>query len=94
MAKGIRLHDKKAFFVYTLKKTFMQVRAFERYISLRSAYRIPQRIVQAVNAMYCNTRAKVVSPDGDKEQFMLLVGILQGETLAPCLFTIVLDYTL
>ena len=31
VAKGIRLLDKKAFFVYTGKK-IMQVRAFERYI--------------------------------------------------------------
>ena len=33
MAKGIRLLDKIAIFVYTGKK-FMQVRAFERYIPL------------------------------------------------------------
>ena len=33
VAKGIRLLDKKAFFVYTGKK-IMQVRAFERYIPL------------------------------------------------------------
>ena len=34
MAKAIRLLDKKAFFCL-YKKNFMQVRAFERYISLK-----------------------------------------------------------
>ena len=34
VAKGIRLLDKKAIFVYIGKK-FMQVRAFERYIPLQ-----------------------------------------------------------
>ena len=35
VAKGIRLLDKKAFFVYTGK--IMQVRAFERYIPLNAS---------------------------------------------------------
>ena len=37
MAKGIRLLDKKAIFVYTLyRKHFMQVRAFESYNSINT----------------------------------------------------------
>ena len=36
VAKGIRLLDKKAIIlVYTVRKIFMQERAFERYIPLR-----------------------------------------------------------
>jgi hypothetical protein len=44
--------------------------------------------------MYTNTRAKVVSPDGETELFDITGGVLQGDTLAPFLFIIVLDYAL
>ena len=44
--------------------------------------------------MYLNTRAKVQSPDGEKEEFDILAGVLQGDTFAPYLFTIVLDYVM
>ena len=35
---------------------------------------------------------KVRSPDGDTEYFDIVVGVLQGDTLAPYLFIICLDY--
>ena len=44
--------------------------------------------------MYENTCAKVISPDGETEYFNILAGVLQGDTLAPYLFVIVLDYVL
>ena len=44
--------------------------------------------------MYTNTRAKVISPDGETEDFEITAGVLQGDTLAPFLFVIVLDYAL
>ena len=42
-----------------------------KMMKIKTAYGILQRIVQAVNVMYCNKRAKVVGPDGDTEQSML-----------------------
>ena len=39
-------------------------------------------------------KAKVVSPDGDTEYFEILAGVMQGDTLAPYLFVIVLDYAM
>ena len=36
----------------------------------------------------------VWSPDGDTEYFDIVAGVLQGDTLAPCLFIICLDYVL
>ena len=44
--------------------------------------------------MYINTKAKVLSPDGETEFFKILAGVLQGDTLAPFLFVIVVDYVL
>ena len=44
--------------------------------------------------MYSGTRSKVVTPDGDTEEFEITAGVLQGDTLAPFVFVIVLDYVL
>ena len=42
--------------------------------------------------MYENTEAIVLSPDGHTDPFKIKAGVLQGDTLAPFLFIIVLDY--
>ena len=42
--------------------------------------------------MYTNTQATVLTPDGETDPFDILAGILQGDTLAPFLFIIVIDY--
>ena len=44
--------------------------------------------------LYKNTKAKVCSPDGDTDYFDIVAGVLQGDTLAPYLFIICLDYML
>ena len=36
----------------------------------------------------------VITPDGETEQFEITAGVLQGDTLAPFLFIIVLDFAL
>ena len=41
-----------------------------------------------------NTKVKVRSPDGDTDYFDIVAGVLQGDTLAPFLFIICLDYVL
>ena len=41
-----------------------------------------------------NTKVKVRSPDGDTEYFDIVAGVIQGDTLAPYLFIICLDYVL
>ena len=41
-----------------------------------------------------NTKVKVRSPDGDTEYFDIVAVVLQGDTLAPYLFIIRLDYVL
>ena len=48
----------------------------------------------AIMILYRNTKVKVRSPDGDMEYFDIVAGVLQGDTLAPYLFIIFLDYVL
>ena len=40
------------------------------------------------------TFTKVRSPDGDADYFEIVAGVLQGDTIAPYLFIICLDYVL
>ena len=54
------------------------------------AYGLPTETVAAITILYRNTKVKVRSPEGDTEYFDIVV--LQGDTLAPCLFIIRLDY--
>ena len=44
--------------------------------------------------LYRNRKVKVHSPDGDTYYFDIIVGVLQGDTLAPYLFIVYLDYLL
>ena len=57
-------------------------------------YRIPKVIIKAIMALYINTKAKVLTPEGTTLEFLTNLGILQGDVLAPLLFIIVLDYIL
>ena len=63
-------------------------------IRILKAYGIPPILLRAIEKMYTNTMAKVVSPDGETDMFEIAAGVLQGDTLAPFLFIIVLDYAL
>ena len=44
--------------------------------------------------LYKNANLKVRFPDGDTDYFDIVAGVLQGDTLAPYLFVIRLDYVL
>ena len=58
------------------------------------SYAIPKETVTAITIFYKNTKSMVRSPDGDTEFFDILAGVLQGDTLAPFLSVICLDYVL
>ena len=58
------------------------------------AYGIPKETVATITIIYRNSKVKVRSPDGDTEYFDIVAGVLQGDTLAPYLFIICLDYVL
>ena len=58
------------------------------------AYGIPKETVNGIMLLYKNTRSLVRSPDGDTSFFYITAGVLQGDTLAPFIFIICLDYVL
>ena len=58
------------------------------------AYGLPKETVAGITILYRNTKMKVHSPDGDTEYYDIVAGVLQGDTLAPYLFIICLDYVL
>ena len=57
-------------------------------------YGLPKETVAAITILYRNTKVKVRSPDGDTEYFVIVAEVLQGDTIAPYLFIICLDYVL
>ena len=63
-----------------------------KLMRILDAYGIPIPLVNAIGAMYANTIAKVLS--GETVSFPILAGMLQGDTLAPYLLIIALDYAL
>ena len=50
--------------------------------------------LRAVEVMYTNTNDVGETSDEDTQEFNILAEILQGDTLAPCLYIIALDYAL
>ena len=66
----------------------------EKMEQILLAYGLPEETVAAIMILYRNIKVKVRSPDGDTEYFDIAAGVLQGDTLAPYLFIICLDYVL
>ena len=57
-------------------------------------YGIPEKIINAIKVLYTDTSSTISTSDGETEPFSTLAGILQGDTLAPFLFIIVVDYVM
>ena len=58
------------------------------------AHGLRKETVAPIMMLYKNTKVKVRSPDGDTVYFEIIAGVLHGDTLAPYLFIICLDYVL
>ena len=61
-------------------------------LKILKAYGIPEILVNLIAILYTGTKAQVLTPDGITELFDILAGVLQGDTLAPYIFVIVVDY--
>ena len=58
------------------------------------AYGLPKETIVAIMMLYKNMKVKVHSPERDTDYLDIIAGLLQGDTLAPYLFMICLDYEL
>ena len=50
-------------------------------IKILKAYGIPDIIVHAIEDIYQGTKTNVITSDGDTDEFNILAGVLQGDTL-------------
>ena len=66
----------------------------DKMFEILELYGIPPEIISAIKVLYSNTKSTILTPDGETEHFDILAGILQGDTLAPFLFIIVIDYVM
>ena len=55
-------------------------------------YGLPIETIAVIMMLYRNTKVKLRSLDGDTDKFDIAAGVLQGDTFAPYLFIICLDY--
>jgi exonuclease III len=66
----------------------------EALFQLLPLYGIPAELITAIRCIYDGSTSFVSTLDGDSECFPVTTGVLQGDTLAPLLFIIALDYAL
>ncbi|XP_063680102.1 uncharacterized protein LOC134815494 [Bolinopsis microptera] len=90
--EGARAKNLKATMVFIdFKKAFDSVHR-GLLMKILKAYGIPEAIVRLIEGIYTSTKANVITADGITEIFDILAGVLQGDTLAPYLFIIMIDY--
>ena len=92
--EGVKSKNLTAIIIFIdFKKAFDSIHRGKMAKVLQS-YGISDMIVNAINIRYSNTRSNVCTPDYVSEEFDILSGVLQGGTLAPYLFIVILDYEL
>ena len=62
--------------------------------TILSYYGVPSVLINAIMELYQGTCARVQTSHGPSDEFTTSSGVLQGDTLAPLLFVIILDYVL
>ena len=90
----MRNHQKEAAIIFIdFKKAFDSVDR-NTLFQILHAYGIPEKIVKALQIMYVNTYAVILTPEGETTNFNINTGVLQGDPLAPYVFIMVSDYAL
>ena len=86
--------NKEAVFVFVdFSKAFDSIDR-DKMFEILALYGIPEPLIEAIRVLYTGTTSTIMTPDGETEPIDILAGILQGDTLAPFLFIVVLDYVL
>jgi len=66
----------------------------DKMFEILELYGIPSKLIDAIRVLYTDTFSTILTPDGETSPFQIQAGILQGDTLAPFLFILVVDYVL
>ena len=86
--------NKEAVFIFVdFSKAFDSIDR-PKMFEILGLYGIPEPMIEAIRVLYTNTSSTIMTPDGETEPIDIIAGILQGDTLAPFLFIMVLDYVL
>ena len=92
--EGVRAKNLEATILFVdFSKAFDSIHR-EKMEQILLTYGLSKETVTAIMMLYKNMSVKVCSPDGDTDYFNIVAGVLQGDTLAPYLFIICLDYVL
>ena len=92
--EGVKRNNLKAVFLFVdFNKAFNSIH-HGKMMKILWAYGIPEQLVNAIGKLYEESQAKVLSTDGETDYFKILAGVLQGDTLAPYLVDIVIDYVM
>ena len=94
LMEGVKRNNLEAIITFVdFRKAFDSIHR-GRMLKILKAYGVPEELVKVIGTLYKNTSAKVVTPDGETNPFNIVAGVLQGDTLAPYLFAIVLDHVM
>ena len=92
--EGVKSHNLQAAIIFVnFKKAFYSIHRHKMLEILRK-YGVPRKRVDTTGKFNESTFASVLSPDGETDLFQIQVGVLQGDTLAPFLFVLIVDYAM
>ena len=88
----IKVANSKASVVFVnLSKAFDSTNRSAMLLHILCLYDLPDKIIACIKTMYGNPEIFVLSPDRNTDSSFTTTGILQGDTVAPYLFIIVVD---
>ena len=65
-----------------------------KMLKILRVYGVSEKLASAIGLLYPGTKAKVLLPDRETEFFEIPAGVLQGDTLALYIFTIMIIYAM
>ena len=72
LIEGVKRNNRKAIIVFIdFKKAFDSIHR-EKMLKILKAYDVPKNLLNAIQKMYENTRAKVITPDRSTEFFEIV----------------------
>ena len=90
----VKEHNLSAMLTFVDCKKAFDFITRDKMFNVLLAYGILSHIIDVIKGLYLDSMAQVVTEDGNTNFFPFVAGVLQGDTLAPYLFIIILDYVM